>query len=107
MKPDPHKALGSAALPTLADSSSIAAVAPGDLSLATQLLQAQLKLHLLTSEHIVLSDGFIYDNPAIWDILDEKLAKDFSSKMRIPTIVTAHTDERDRCSVRASVVFRV
>jgi len=27
--------------------------------------------------------------------------------MRIPTIVTAHTDERDRCSVRASVVFRV
>ena len=28
-------------------------------------------------------------------------------KLRIPTIVTAHTDERDRCSVRASVVFRV
>lgn len=28
-------------------------------------------------------------------------------EMRIPTIVTAHTDERDRCSVRASVVFRV
>jgi len=27
--------------------------------------------------------------------------------LRIPTIVTAHTDERDRCSVRASVVFRV
>ncbi len=27
--------------------------------------------------------------------------------VRIPTIVTAHTDERDRCSVRASVVFRV
>ena len=30
-----------------------------------------------------------------------------SAGMRIPTIVTAHTDERDRCSVRASVVFRV
>lgn len=29
------------------------------------------------------------------------------SALRIPTIVTAHTDERDRCSVRASVVFRV
>lgn len=28
-------------------------------------------------------------------------------RLRIPTIVTAHTDERDRCSVRASVVFRV
>lgn len=28
-------------------------------------------------------------------------------ELRIPTIVTAHTDERDRCSVRASVVFRV
>ena len=28
-------------------------------------------------------------------------------QLRIPTIVTAHTDERDRCSVRASVVFRV
>ena len=30
-----------------------------------------------------------------------------ASQLRIPTIVTAHTDERDRCSVRASVVFRV
>ena len=29
------------------------------------------------------------------------------TRLRIPTIVTAHTDERDRCSVRASVVFRV
>ena len=29
------------------------------------------------------------------------------ASLRIPTIVTAHTDERDRCSVRASVVFRV
>ena len=29
------------------------------------------------------------------------------ANLRIPTIVTAHTDERDRCSVRASVVFRV
>ena len=29
------------------------------------------------------------------------------TQLRIPTIVTAHTDERDRCSVRASVVFRV
>lgn len=27
--------------------------------------------------------------------------------LRIPTIVTTHTDERDRCSVRASVGFRV
>ena len=31
----------------------------------------------------------------------------FRRRLRIPTIVTAHTDERDRCSVRASVVFRV
>ena len=31
----------------------------------------------------------------------------FVAGLRIPTIVTAHTDERDRCSVRASVVFRV
>ena len=30
-----------------------------------------------------------------------------SGGLRIPTIVTAHTDERDRFSVRASVVFRV
>lgn len=31
----------------------------------------------------------------------------YPGRLRIPTIVTAHTDERDRCSVRASVVFRV
>ena len=30
-----------------------------------------------------------------------------ASQLRIPTIVSAHTEVRDRCSVRASVVFRV
>ncbi|MBP6482881.1 MAG: CHAT domain-containing protein [Pseudomonadales bacterium] len=35
------------------------------------------------------------------------LAAEPGLSVRNPTIVTAHTDERDRCSVRASVVFRV
>lgn len=39
--------------------------------------------------------------------LDAATSSSYARILRIPTIVTAHTDERDRCSVRASVVFRV
>ena len=63
MKPDHARALANSALPALADASSIAAVAPNDLSLATELLNVQLKLHLLTTEHLVLSHGFYMTTP--------------------------------------------
>jgi hypothetical protein len=52
------RALANYVLPALADALSIAGVAPHDLSLATELLNVQLKLHLLTTEHLVSSHGF-------------------------------------------------
>jgi hypothetical protein len=32
-------------------------------------LERQLKLHLLLSGHLVMSDGFLFDNPALWSLL--------------------------------------
>ena len=63
MKPDHARALAYSVLPALADASSIAAVAPNDLSLATELLNVQLKLHLLTTEHLALNHGFYMTTP--------------------------------------------
>ena len=42
-----------------------------------RLLEAQLKLHLLLAEHLVISDGFLFDNPGLWHFLgtDPYLAK--------------------------------
>ena len=69
-------------MPGLADPSTIAFECPNDLSLATTLYGLQLKLHLLTSEHIVLSHGFIYDNPAFWSLLTPDLMSGFKSHCR-------------------------
>jgi hypothetical protein len=76
MKPDHARALANSALPTLADASSIAAVAHNDLSLSTELLNVQLKLHLLTTEHLVLSHGF-YMTTAIWETLNKDIVEHF------------------------------
>ena len=42
----------------------------------------QFKVHLLTAEHLMMSHGFIYDNPAIWSILDRTLLKELASPLR-------------------------
>lgn len=63
MNLDHARALANSALPALANASSIAAVAPKDLSLATELLNVQLKRHLLTTEYLVLSHGFHMTTP--------------------------------------------
>lgn len=70
-------------LPVLADSSSMAAVAPARPDVGLQLLDLQLKLHLLTSEHVLISHGFLYDNPALWSLLGGTLARRLAESPRM------------------------
>lgn len=62
----------------------------------------RLRLESLPASALVLS-------PIVLGELQTGVEKSAQAErnLRIPTIVTAHTDERDRCSVRASVGFRV
>ena len=46
-----------------------AAAASGENKQAfVQRLKLQMKLHLLLNEHLLVSDGFFFDNPALWDL---------------------------------------
>lgn len=75
MKPDHARALANSALPALADASSIAAVAPNDLSLATELLNVQLKLPSSDYRTPSAESWFLYDNPAIWETLNKDIVE--------------------------------
>ena len=59
-----------------------AAAASGENKQAfVQRLKLQMKLHLLLNEHLLVSDGFFFDNPALWDLA---LEPGFVDLMRTP-----------------------
>jgi hypothetical protein len=58
-------------MPALADPSTVHEFAPrSSRDQYLSMLGNQLKVHLLTAEHVVLSHGFLYDNPGIWALAD-------------------------------------
>ena len=60
-----HRTLAGVALPSLSDPATMPLL-PGGRGDAVELLREQLVLHLLTSRHVTVSHGFLFDNPALW-----------------------------------------
>lgn len=91
------QAIGSLALPGFADPEQIVTMSREQ---ARKAIARQLKFHLLTTERIVMSDGFLFDNPALWLLLsaDGQLQECLLSKKN-PALAILTSDVAARRSI--------
>lgn len=76
-------------MPALSDPSTVHAFKASDSRIAyVTALANQIKIHLLTAEHVVLSHGFLYDNPGLWDLFEVPC---FSDLLLSPVGARAHS----------------